>query len=103
MKAEIKEITFETSELANNSKSYPHSGLFLVTNNEIGIIDLRFIDKGAKINYFICPESVFNGTIRTTIVEDEPKIIEHPKSNDSSNNEFVLEFARILLNRKKEN
>lgn len=95
----IETIVFDTFEEANENKNYPNSGFFMTKIKE-GTNDLRFIDKSVKQNYCIMPESVFNGIFGNLEVikplEIEPIIHKENKYDG----DFILEFSRILLNRK---
>lgn len=97
MKVEIKSIEFETSELASANKNYPSSGLFMVEDKESGNNDLRFINKDVSHNFFICPRSVFYGCV-AVVQESEPLPIQ--EQQNKFDGDFILEFSRILLNRK---
>ena len=93
---EIHYIEFETFELANENKNYPHSGLFMAKIKD-GNADLRFIDKSTKQNFCIAPESMCNGVLNYKEVEKLELIVEEKPKYDG---DFILEFSRILLNRK---
>jgi len=92
---DLNYIDFETMELAGQNKNYPHSGLWMVKIKE-GNVDLRFIDKSTTANWCIAPESICNGVFDyKELITTEP--IETKKQYDG---DFILEFSRILLNRK---
>ena len=94
-KVKIHYIDFDHSDDAMKNINYPNSGLFIVRVKKAGS-DLRFVNKSVELNYFIAPESVFNAVVD---VEDIglpiEEIIEYKYDGD-----FILEFARILLNSK---
>ena len=64
-----------------------------------GISDFVFVNKAVEFVYFVCPQEIFN-----SIFKDEEEIIQPPKkeelNSDAYKGDFILEFARILLNRK---
>jgi len=92
---QIHYIEFEDIVLASKNDNYPNSGLFVVKIKK-GNSDLRFVDKTIEMNYCIVPESVFNGAVNfKNELEAIPE--ETPAKYDG---DFILEFSRILLNRK---
>jgi len=96
---EIHTIEFETGIEASENKNYPNSGLF-ITRIKGGMSDLRFVDKSISNNYCIVPESVFNGVFNTKEVTELPLMQEIESVNQKFDGDFILEFSRILLNRK---
>jgi len=97
-KVEIEDVSFDTRTEALNSENYPNSGLFIVETDE-GESDLVLVNKYSSVVFFIAPKSMFNNTL----IFEEP--IEHVINNSSVENnkyggDFILEFSRILLNRK---
>lgn len=94
MNIEVKSIEFETNAEACEHINYPTSGLFILKQE--GFSDLRLIDKSVKNNYCICPESIFNSVVKA-IKADIATVM--PKEN-KFDGDFILEFSRILLNRK---
>lgn len=95
----VEVINFETFEQANDNNNYPDSGLFISRVIE-GHNDLRFVDKSMKHNVLIAPESVFNGVFGKT-EEIKPLGLEPIVSEGNKyDGDFILEFSRILLNRK---
>lgn len=95
---QIQYIDFKNNDDASLNKNYPNDGLFISKIKETGLADLRFVDKDYEINFCIIPadvaEKVFNNNLISTI----PNIINKPETEYSQ--DFILEFARILLNRK---
>jgi len=99
----IETIRFDTTSESNQCKNYPNSGLFMVKVAN-GTNDLVFVDGRQEYTIYVCPENIFND------------IFEHKKTSDSIKEliptneliqekikyegDFILEFARILLNRK---
>jgi len=95
----VEVVNFETFEEANENKNYPNSGFFMAKVKE-GMNDLRFVDKSVKHNHCIMPESVFNGVFGTAEIV-KPLEAEQVISTDNKyDGDFILEFSRILLNRK---
>ena len=97
----IHEIEFENHAESMKNKSYPNSGLFLVKITD-GIEDLRFVDKSMPTNLCICPKSVFFGEVsdQITTIEELPTIEQVKPVSGFSENDFILDFTKILLNRK---
>ena len=93
---QVNYIEFETFELANENKNYPESGLF-ITKTPTGS-DFRFIDKTIKNNFCIVPESVFNSTVNVSDKIESQELTVEPQIKYDG--DFILEFSRILLNRK---
>lgn len=97
---QIHEIEFDDLETSDKNSNYPISGLFIVRVKDERS-DFRFVDKTVNTNICIIPESVLN--ILDFIQEIKPKqeeVLESVKSNKEYSQDFILEFARILLNRK---
>jgi len=93
---ELNYIEFDSFELANENKNYPKSGLFITKTPEGS--DFRFIDKSVKNGFCIVPESVFNSTVN---ISDKVEIEELTSNSENKfDGDFILEFSRILLNRK---
>jgi len=95
----IETIEFPTGAEASENKNYPHSGLFIARTKD-GSSDLRLIDKTIKTNFCIVPESVFNGIFENVAVNKPVELESVIQSNNKYEGDFILEFARILLNRK---
>lgn len=91
-KVEIHEIEFEEDTVRLDADEYPNGGLFIAKRGRFS--DLVFVNKKDKFVTVICPEFVFN---ETTKVE---QITELPKTENKFDGDFILEFSRILLNRK---
>ena len=89
------------------TKNYPDNGLYVVTiknkDSEIVQSDLRFIEKSSPTTLFIAPEVIFNGVLRDIEVP-EPKGLElvqmQGEVQGMTANDFILNFSKILLNRK---
>lgn len=94
---QIHEIEFDNAIKANETENYPHSGLFFsrVKNHSS---DLRFVDKNIKVTTFIVPEEIFRNVIVNQKVKQLDDILIQYKTEYSQ--DFILDFARILLNRK---
>lgn len=90
---DLNYIDFETMELAGQNENYPHSGLWMVKIKKGGS-DLRFVDKATTTNWCVAPESICNGIFDYKEPEQQKEI---KKQFDG---DFILEFSRILLNRK---
>ena len=86
---------FETMELAGQNENYPHSGLWMVKIKKGGS-DLRFVDKATITNYCIAPDFICNGIFDYK----EPTITAPIEAKKQYDGDFILEFSRILLNRK---
>jgi len=91
---EIQTLFFITHEEASKTKNYPNSGLF-ISNVENGINDLRWVDKNMEDAYCIVPSEVFY-----SVMPKKENIIELPLNTQKYDGAFILEFSRILLNRK---
>lgn len=106
IKINIETISFETIEDSNLNENYPNSGLFMVKVAN-GTNDLRYVNKNDIYNNYVMPESVFNEVFESQKIVDSfdelkidceiDEIIKVPAKYDG---DFILEFARILLNRK---
>lgn len=104
MKVEIKNIEFETWDISSVNDNYPNSGFFMVKIKETDLADLRFINKSNSVNFCICPEVIFNDNVKI----DKEKETEAPlpivstiqEQQNKFDGDFILEFSRILLNRK---
>jgi len=67
--------------------------------------DLRCVNKDDIYNFYIMPESIFNDVFESQekqpesveIPEQTTELIQQPIKYDA---DFILEFARILLNRR---
>ncbi len=96
---EIHYIEFETFELANENKNFPHSGLFVTKTPDFS--DLRFVDKSIKHNMCIVPESVLNSVIGVSEKVNKAETLELiTEEKPKYDGDFILEFSRILLNRR---
>ena len=93
---EINYIEFESLELANENKNYPKSGLF-ITKTPDGS-DFRFIDKSIRHGFCIASESIFNSIANVYSKTESQELNVDPKIKYDG--DFILEFSRILLNRK---
>jgi len=94
---EINYIDFDTNDQAMKNENYPCNGLFM-TKIKNGNSDLRFVDKNVEINFCIAPEVLCNNILTITQKHIEPE--ETPVQENKYNGDFILEFSRILLNRK---
>jgi hypothetical protein len=91
----IKEINFLIGDAIGLTKNYPSNGFF-TSRLEGGISDFVLVDKNTEYIIFICPEETFD-----SLTIDSEEIISLPETNtDTYKGDFILEFARILLNRK---
>jgi len=99
-KVEIKYIEFENNQDAMENKNYPSSGLFMVRTIKPDASDLRFVDKRLETNFCLVPEAMFEQVI--VEVYDSEKLIQEKlhEIENTYKGDFILEFARILLNRK---
>jgi len=93
---EIFEITIDDAIEANKNENYPNSGLFIV-KTEIAS-DLRFIDKNSEYNYCIAPANMFLNSVELKHVNET---VLEPVQSEKYEANFILEFSRILLNRKQ--
>lgn len=93
---QVKYIEFDNLQSANESKNYPESGLFIVKTPESS--DLKFIDKSVKFGFFIIAESIFNSCVTISDKVESKELTNEPQTKYEG--DFILEFARILLNRK---
>lgn len=99
----IERIVFENAIEKEAAKNYPNSGIFESEVKE-GFCDLVFVDKGQKHVAYICPFEFFNKFFES---QEKPTTLEGLNQNTELIQEsikyegdFILEFARILLNRK---
>lgn len=99
---EVKEITFSDYKTSDDNKNYPESGLYLVSVEVANQSDLRFVNKSYPTNHCICPASIYDGL--NLKIEALPKVeTEELKQEIHSgfvSENFVLEFSKILLNKK---
>lgn len=95
----IQIINFETGVEASENKNYPISGLFLVRTEE-GMSDLRIVDKTVKHNFCIVPESIFNSIFGSVTENNTAQLESVSPTENKYDGDFILEFSRILLNRK---
>lgn len=100
----IETIRFDDVAKSNECKNYPYSGLFMVKVAN-GTNDLRLVNKNDLYNNYVCPESIFNDVFE---LQEKPKTIEGlnqtaelVQESIKYEGDFILEFARILLNRKQ--
>lgn len=101
MRVEIKNIEFESENIVFDVKKYPDSGFFMAKNN--ATTDLVFVNKKDTIMFAICPEEIFNNIVKTEKekeVETTLPIINAIETKQKYDGDFILEFSRILLNRK---
>lgn len=100
----IKIIEFTDPKEANQTKNYPHSGFFIVRVNGENThqSDLRTIDKSVPTTQMIMPETFFNGLVTSIEVRNEEilPVAELKSVAGSSDNDFILEFSKILLSKK---
>lgn len=100
----VETILFESIEEKNKTKNYPNSGIF-ESQAKGGFFDLVFVDKKQVYVFYICPIDFFDSFhIYQIEKQDVPRIskqIKEPKNESIKyDGDFILEFARILLNRK---
>lgn len=99
----VSYVEFTDLKEAMENKNYPESGFYVVKISEDNS-DLRFIDKSSKLNFCICPESVFNGVEKYAVIPPQQLEVipeyEVLPSQSMSDNSFILEFSKILLNKK---
>jgi hypothetical protein len=91
----IKEINFLIGDTIGLTENYPSNGFF-ISRLENGSSDFVLANKNTKHVFSICPEEVFN-----SLTIDSEEIISLSEINtDTYKVDFILEFARILLNRE---
>lgn len=98
----IKEIEFKKGDTKGLTKTYPSSGLFLI-RDEHGISDFVHVNKEFEFVNFICSEEIFNSSFDDELETELPtkKELNISEFNtEKYSGDFILEFARILLNRK---
>jgi len=99
----IDSINFDNIEDKNKTKNYPNLGFFLA-NVENGFCDLVFIDKNNINPIYICPEENFNNIFKDIkacdFIEKLNPTNELIQESIKYDGDFILEFSRILLNRK---
>lgn len=104
---EIQEIEFSDVNKISKNVNYPNSGFFMAKIKN-GVADLRFVDKNCEFNICIVPETIFNNVVQTQLIEEINErnellkgTIENKQSEKQKyDGDFILEFSRILLNRK---
>lgn len=99
---QIHEITFESSKETFESEKYPNSGLFIVEDLDTNLTDVRFVNK--EINYVlgIAPDDIFFRLCKPTTIINKQNPDTELKSVFYSeiDQNFILEFTKLLLNRK---
>lgn len=97
----IEKIKFENVDEKGETANYPNSGLFESELIE-GSTDLVFVNKKQEHVFYICPLDVFDSFyIDKQEVTKISKQIKEPKNESIKyDGDFILEFARVLLNRK---
>lgn len=102
MKTEIKKIEFETLELKGRAENYPKNGFYISKELGADYSDLTFVDKRKEFVFYVMPFSSFEEIENDFIIKDEIETTEFIPLNNSKeyDSDFILEFARILLNRK---
>lgn len=93
----IETIKFENFEV--KSENYPYSGIF-ISDVKKGTSDLRWVDKNVEINYCIVPAEIFQKVAKFEETTELPAIQETISEPQKYDGDFILEFSRILLNRK---
>lgn len=97
-------IEFEDFKTASDPKKYPESGFYISSVLETKTSDLRMVNKYTGLNLLIMPEDQFDSIGKYVIVEtEEPTVLETNEvipSGTMSDNNFILEFSKILLNKK---
>lgn len=101
--APIHEITFKDMKSAHETKNYPSNGLYLVSIEDANS-DFRFVDKSIPSTNCIAPTSVFLG-VMVDELQTQTELISELKSEPESSgfmsdNNFILEFSKILLAKK---
>lgn len=103
---QIHEITFESSKESFESKKYPNEGLFIVEDLEINLTDVRFVNKENNYVLGIAPDNLF---LRACEIKISNVTIDQGINTDSElkpiltsgiDSNFILEFTKLLLNRK---
>lgn len=96
----IHEIEFEKSDDSFKSKNYPSSGLFIVNDKENVLEDVRFVNKIHEYTTGIAPLDMFLMVCELKQTEKQSEEILISESKQKYDPDFILEFSRILLNRK---
>lgn len=93
---QIHEIELDTELLGMDSINYPNNGLYLLKVK--GQTHLAFVNKKIKDVMWIAPKDVWSDVlnVQTELVST----IEDLPQQNQYDGDFILEFARILLNRK---
>lgn len=99
----IHQINFDDHAKVK-AQNFPHSGLFFVTVDKEDLPttkDLCWVNKSQKTHQFISPELMFNSEIADQIVTQTESLLELKSEPESSglmsDNNFILEFSKILL------
>lgn len=99
----VEEINFSDNLERQLSKNYPNSGLF-ISKLEGGTSDFVFVDKKVDFSIFLMPasivESFFDLQEKPLTIDGLNKTTELIQESIKYDGDFILEFARILLNRK---
>lgn len=97
----VKYLSFTDAKESNNTKNYPHSGLFVVSiNGDTQFSDLRMVDKSLPTTQMVVPECVFNNMVHEIEANEVLPVIEQKTESGMSDNDFILEFSKILLSKK---
>lgn len=100
----IYEIEFSEKQDSFKSENYPHSGLFIVKDNLNKTTDIRFVNNSFSFVLCIAPDDVFirecNVQTVEALTDTETKTELKTNFNSEIDQNFILEFTKILLNRK---
>lgn len=100
----VEDIRFDNSEMASKTKNYPNSGFFIAKIKGEIRSDLVIVDKKTEQTIFICPENFLSEILgsqeKPTNIEGLNPSTELIQEHVKYDGDFILEFSRILLNRK---
>jgi len=95
----IETIIFDSREKLGETENYPNSGFFIAkTKNNVS--DLVMIDKKAKHTIFVCPETTLENLFENVAANKPIELEAIIQNNNKYDGDFILEFSKILLNRK---
>ncbi len=101
---EVKEIEISNLKSASLVENYPESGFWLVRSEESS--DLAFVNKDQSVCFFICPEHIYKSMgIDFPVLPKQEEITNMSTFYNNApgyvSEEFVKDFAKLLLNSKK--
>lgn len=93
---EVQVVEFDNLEKANETKNYPKSGFYITKTSSC--CEFRLVDKTQINTFCILPEPLFNSIANFSEKIEIQELVSKPENKFEG--DFILEFSRILLNRK---